>query len=99
MADQVLKFIDDSKAREDFLKPFYEKSAGDKGLSDQADALGNIFMEICEDLGFDPITYDDVSLEKSEDTTGGKADSLSYDEFVNKYGLYIFRALKTKNGL
>ena len=100
MADQVLKYIDNAHDRAEFLKSFYEKHAGDKGgLSDQADALGNILMEICEELGFDPISYDDVSLEKSDDTTGGKADLLSYDEFVNKYGVYIFRAIKTKNGL
>ncbi len=99
MADQVLKFLDDSDARAEFLKSFFEKNAASDGLSDQADALGGIFMEVCEELGFEPITYDDVSAERSEDTSGGKADKLNFDEFTKKYGVYIFRALKNKNGL
>ena len=99
MADSVIKYLDNSDARADYLKEFYNKNAQSDGLSDQADALGAIFMEVCEDLGFDPISYDDVSAEKTEDTSGGKADKLSFDEFTNKYGLYLFRALKNKNGL
>lgn len=96
MADQIKNLLKDAGERRTFLQEFFDTLKNDKGkITD--DDVSTIATQIGDNLNIEPPTTEEI--EEAKGSSGQKAPEYSFDEFVNKGSIVVFKAFAIKHNI